>query len=125
MYNKFLTGKDEISVAEEYEKAVANVRKSRDDIIRFNNLNEEAFEDIILSIDHTAKQGKLAFSLVKNCKTATYPEGNCKLAWDRLVASYSPKTAPLLLKLKKNFANSQLEGVEMHPDEWMIERESL
>ena len=95
------------------------------DVIKLNNSNKEAFEDLILSIDHTSKQGKVAFSLVKNCKTAKYPEGNCKLAWDRLVAKYSPKTAPSLLKLKKNFANSQLESVDKHPDEWMIELESL
>ena len=124
-YKKLLTGKDDIPTAKEYEKAVTNGRESGDDIIKFNNLNEEAFEDIILSIDHTTKQGKVAFSLVKNCKTAKYPEGNGKLAWDRLVAKYSPKTAPLLLKLKKNFANSQLESVEAHSHEWMIELESL
>ena len=29
------------------------------------------------------------------------------------------KTAPSLLKLKNNFANSQLERVEMHPGEWI------
>ena len=124
-YKKLLTGKENIPTADEYEKAVADGRKSGDDIIKFNDLNEEAFEDIILSIDHTTKQGKVAFSLVKNCKTAKYPEGNCKLAWDRLVAKYSPKTAPSLLKLKKNFANSQLESVDIHPDEWMTELESL
>ena len=100
-YKKLLTGKENIPTAEEYEKAVADGRESWDDIIKFNDLNEEAFEDIILSIDDTTKQGKVAFSLVKTCKTAKYPEGNCKLAWDRLVAKYSPKTAPSLLKLKK------------------------
>ena len=30
-------------------KAVTDGRKSKDDIIRFNDLNVEAFEDIILS----------------------------------------------------------------------------
>ena len=48
-YKKLLTGKDEIPTAEEYQKAVADERKSGDDIIRFNDLNEEVFEDIILS----------------------------------------------------------------------------
>ena len=100
-------------------------KESWDNIIKFNDLNEEAFEDIILSIDHTTKQGKAAFSLVKNCNTAKYPEGNCKLAWDCLVAKYSPKTAPSFLKLKKKFANSQLESAETHPGEQMTELESL
>ena len=54
-----------------------------------------------------------------------YLGGYCKLAWDRLLTKYSPKTAPSLLKLKKNFAKSQLESVNKHPDEWMTELESL
>ena len=41
------------------------------------------------------------------------------------MAKYSPKTAPSLLKLKKKIANSQLENVDKHPDEWMTELESL
>ena len=94
-------------------------------IVKLGDANEEAFEDVILSINHTTKQGKVAFSLVKNCKTSDYPEGNCKLAWDRLVAKYAPKTAPSLLKLKKQFANSKLGDAEMHPDEWITELESL
>ena len=73
------------------QSPVADGKESRDNIIKFNDLNEEAFEDIILSIDQMKKQGKVAFSLVKNCKTAKYPEGNCKLAWNCLVAKCSPK----------------------------------
>jgi hypothetical protein len=77
-----------------------------------------------LSIDHGTKQGKVAF-LIKNCiKSGDYPEGNCKLAWDRLVAKYAPKTALLLLKLKKQFANSSLKN-EVYPDKWITELESL
>ena len=64
-----------------------------------------------MSINHTTREGKIAFSLIKNCKTSDYPEGNCKLAWDRLIAKYAPKTAPSLLKLKKKFENSKLEDV--------------
>ena len=70
--------------------------------MELSNKNEEAFKDIILSIDHTTTEGDVAFSLVKNCRTASYPEGSCKLAWERLLAKYALKTAPSLLKLKKN-----------------------
>ena len=52
VYKKLLTWKDEIPTAKEYEKAVADGRKSGEDIIRFNDLNKEIFEDIILSIEH-------------------------------------------------------------------------
>ena len=68
-YKKLLTGKDEIPPAEEYKKAVADGRKIGYGNIRFNDLNGEAFENIIiLSIDHTTKQGKVGFSLVKTAK---------------------------------------------------------
>ena len=45
--------------------------------------------------------------MVKNSKTAEHPGGNCKIAWDRLVSKYAPKTAPSLLKLKKKFKKNQ------------------
>ena len=53
---KLLTGNDTVPTAEEYEKKAAK-GKSGYGIVRFNDLNEEAFEDIMLSIDHTTKEG--------------------------------------------------------------------
>ena len=72
-------------------------------------------------------KGRVAFSLVKNFKSAEYPEGNCKLAWDRLIAKYAPKSAPSLLKLKKQFANCKLkdENIKYHPDNYISSLESL
>ena len=121
-YKKLLLGREKIPTETEYQQAVTDNNKATK---KLAELNEQAYEDIILSINHTTGQGKVAFSLVKNCKSSEYPEGNCKLAWDRLVAKYAPKTAPSLLKLKKKFANSKLESAETHPDEWITELESL
>ena len=64
--------------------------------IKLGQLNEEAYKDLVLGINTTTKQGRVVFSLVKNCKTTKYPEGNCKLAWDRLTTKYAPKTATSL-----------------------------
>ena len=44
-------------------------------------LNEQAYEDIILSINYTPGQGKVAFSLVKNCISDEYPEGIIKCTY--------------------------------------------
>ena len=52
---------------------------SRVDIVRLNNENKKAFEDIFLSIDYTSKQRKVAFSLTENCKTTKYPKGGRNL----------------------------------------------
>ena len=124
-YKDMLVGKEKIPTASEY--AAASTGSSADDkeIVKRAERNEEGCEDIILSISHTTKQGKVAFSLVKNCKTTEYPEGNVQMMWDRLEAKYAPKTAPSLLKLKKKFANSKLDSIEKHPDEWITELESL
>jgi len=124
-YKKLLVGKETVPKVSAYADAEGKDDATSKKIVKLGDANEEAFEDVILSINHTTKQGKVAFSLVKNCKTSDYPEGNCKLAWDRLVAKYAPKTAPSLLKLKKQFANSRLGDAEMHPDEWITELESL
>ena len=66
----------------EYEAAEASSVKSSDEkkIIALAKLNRLAFMDLILSIDHKSKEGKVAFRLVKNCKSSGYPEGNCRLA---------------------------------------------
>ena len=60
-YKKLLLGKERIPTQSEYEKAVTDGNKEQ---IKIGDLNEEAFEDIVLSINHTSRQGKVAFSLV-------------------------------------------------------------
>ena len=47
-YKKFLTRKDTVPTTKEYKKVVVK-SENGEDIVRFNDLNEEAFEDIILS----------------------------------------------------------------------------
>ena len=80
-------------------------QEHRDGIIRFNDLNNEAFEDNILSIDHTTKQGTVVFDLVEDCKMAKYLEGNCKLAWDCLVAKYLPKRSSFVVEVEEDVCN--------------------
>ena len=81
-------------------------------------INELAHDDAILSIDHTTKEGNVAFELVKNCKREhNFPGGNCCLAWERLVAKYEPHSASLYLNLK----NGALVSIDEDPDEWTTE----
>ena len=62
---------------------------------------------------------KVAVGLVKNVKSEEVPEGNCKVAWDRLVSKYALHTALSLLKLKSEFHNSKLDSIDKDPDEWI------
>ena len=70
-------------------------------IIKLWKLNELAYEDIILSINHTTKQGKADFHLVDDSVTPERPDGNCKIAWQKLTQKYLPKNAQTYIKLKK------------------------
>ena len=71
-------------------------------------MNELGYEDLILSINGESAAGKVAFNLVKNCKTTEFPEGDCKQAWDLLVNKYAPKTAPSYIELKKTLLRTIL-----------------
>ena len=84
-----------------------------------------AYEDLLLLINGQTKMGKMAFNLVDNCTTDEQPDGNCKLAWERLVHKFAPKTAPSYITLKKSFANSKLESADSNPDEWITDLESM
>ena len=64
----------------------------------------------------------MAFKLVMNCKREPdFQEGNCHLAWDRLVTKYEPYTATSNLNLKNRFENSALVSIDKDPDEWISE----
>ena len=75
--------------------------------VKLWNLNELAFEDLLLSINTKTRPGTKAFNLVDTCATSDQPDGNCKLAWDRLIAKYQPKTAPSSIQLKKGCCKQQ------------------
>lgn len=122
-FKNVLTGVEKIPTKMEYEAAVI---VNDDDKIKAYDNNQTAYEELILSIDHKSKSGRVAFNLVQNCKSLNdYPDGNAKQAWDRLTAKYAPKTAPSLLQLKKDFENSKLESTEVDPEEWISELESM
>ena len=87
-------------------------------IIKLGELNELAYEDLILSINNSASVEKVAFGLVKNAKSEDFLEENCKVAWDRLVSKYALHTTLFLLKLKGKFCNSKLESIDKDPNEW-------
>ena len=124
-YKGLLLGRDKVPTQEQLDLAETSSSDSDKKILKLGELNELAYEDIVLSINHTTSSGKVAFSLIKNCKSDDFPEGNCKLAWERLVKKYEPHTAPKLLKLKKEFTNKRVEDVSQDLDEWITELESL
>jgi hypothetical protein len=45
-------------------------------MVKNANLNELAFTELILSIDVSNSNGKIAFGIFKRCKTKDYEDGN-------------------------------------------------
>ena len=104
-YKKLLQGSTKIPTLSEYTAAEDEATYAKKLTVKLWNLNELAFEDLLLSINTKTSSGTTAFNLVDTCTTSDQPDGNCKLAWDRLIAKYQPKTAPSYIQLKKDFAD--------------------
>ena len=94
-------------------------------ILELAELNQMAYEDMLLSMDTDTKAGQVAFDLVKNAKTPDHPEGNCYVAMKKLQNKYDPRTGPSYVAKKREFTNSKLESCEEDPDEWITDLETL
>ena len=80
-YTKLLLGRSEIPTLDELTAAEECKTDREKKVTELGELNELGYEDLILSINGESDAGKVAFNLVKNCKTTEFPEGNCKQAW--------------------------------------------
>jgi hypothetical protein len=72
-------------------------------MLRIIDLNEMAFTKLVLSIDVSNSSGKIAFGIVKSCKTKDYGDGHADLAWENLKKKYDPVSAPSLVKTERLF----------------------
>ena len=87
--------------------------------------NELAYTDLILSIDGSTANGRVAFNLVRLSKTKDLTYGDARMAWSRLQNKFATKSAPSLMALKKEFTNSRLSKKSEDPDVWMSTLEDL
>jgi len=70
--------------------------------------NELAFEELVLSIDTTDGDGKVAFQSICGCRNDDYKNGNAADAWKCLRDKYAPNMAPIKLELKSEFQRTKL-----------------
>jgi hypothetical protein len=52
-------------------------------MLRIIDLNEMAFTELVMSIDVSSSSDKIAFGIVKSCKTKDYEDGHAGLAWEK------------------------------------------
>jgi len=114
--------KAEVDAAKAKNKAD---RKDDDvDVLKRHEANIDCFNMLILCMDTSTTGGRLAYHLVRTCKKPDYPEGNCKMAYDKLVSKYAPKNTQSELALRRQYANTHLKSHE-DPDEFMMKLEVL
>ena len=114
-YKKILKGKEK---APKDSIVIDNSNAAGKELERMQEANENAYEDLILSINTKNKSGEVAFAIIKGCKTTEFADGDAFISWTRLLDKYASKSTPLLLKLKKEFTNSVMKNNE-DPDEWI------
>lgn len=123
-----LDGTDVVPTKDEVDAVLAKSKSTRTpedkDILRRHEKNVECFNILVISMDASTRQGKLAFHLVITCKKPEYPQGNSKSAFDKLVSKYAPKNTQTELSLRKQLANTRLNLGE-DPDEFMMKIEVL
>jgi C2H2 zinc-finger/Zinc knuckle len=88
------------------------------------DLNEITFTELILSIAATSSDGKIAFGIVKGCKTKEYEDGNAALAWEKMQKKYNSIFAPSLVRTERMFRESKLNKDE-DPDVWITNLEDI
>ena len=72
-YKKLLLGSEKVPTQEQIDLAKSSSSSTDKKIIKLGELNKLAYEDIVLSINHMSSSGKVAFILIKNCKSEEFP----------------------------------------------------
>jgi hypothetical protein len=122
-YKKILLGKATVSTDTEFEALSEATPKKKANKMR--DLNKLAHEDLILSIDEKKDSGRVAFNIVKGCRTSEYEDGNARLAWTRLKEKFASHSVPSRMRLVREFAQSRLANVNKDPDIWLTDIEDL
>ena len=71
--------------------------------------NQEAYEDLVLSIDGESDTGRVVFQLVKGSKSTQFKDGDAREVWKRFKRKFEPAKAPSRLALKKKILKSKLK----------------
>jgi len=93
--------------------------------IEICKLNELAFKELVLSIDTSQPEGRVAFQSICSCRMTDYKNGNAHNAWECLIAKYAPKIVPMKLELKLEFQQMKLRDASKDPNVWILQLKDL
>jgi len=92
---------------------------------KIHDKNELVFEELVLLIDTSQGEGRVAFQSVCCSKSNDYKNGNATDAWKQLTDKYVPNMAPIKLELKSEFQKSNFQDASEDPDMWILNLESI
>ena len=116
-YLTLLRGTQAIPTLNQYIAAEADPSNTTNKItIKLWKLNKLAFEDSILSINHTTNQGKTAFHLVDNSITTEQPDGNCRIAWEKLTQKLYAGAQALAVLLQSEVRKAVFAATRQNSD---------
>ena len=107
-YKKILLGKE---VVPDDSADLSNIdnEEERKGNEKLRELNEDAYEDLILSINGETEVGRVVFQLVRGAKTDALADGDAREAWNRLTGKFEAQTAPSRLLLKNKINSLKLK----------------
>ena len=76
---------------------------------KLRELNEDAYEDLILSIKGETEVERVVFQTVCGAKTNELADGDSREAWDRLSVKFKAKTEPFCFLLKSKIVVLKLK----------------
>ena len=84
-----------------------------------------ACDNLIVSMDDSASGSKVAFNTIGNTKDKEkWPDGNAKIAWEKLKKKCAPTSAPNLLKVHREFYGAKFKK-HWAPDAFITNMEEL
>ena len=120
-YDEILSGDEKVPATHDEDGKKLTLTEAEKAI---SDKNKKGFGDLILSIDCSTPNGKIAFAMVKGTKTKAYPSGNLHTAFQRLKTKFEPSTTPQLVHLTREFHSKSLKpGTD--PDIFITELEAL
>ena len=80
--------------------------------------NIQAYNDLILSC-----QEDIAFGIVDESVSETFPDGDARVAWTNLKNRFEPNTGAAKVQLKQEFHQLKLASADEDPDPWLTNLE--
>jgi len=80
--------------------------------------NVQVYNDLILSC-----QDDITFGIVDESVSNTFPDGDARMAWERLQEKFEPSTGAAKVQLKKEFHQLKLASTDEDPDNWITQLE--